>query len=182
MISAGFDGHVRDRLASGEWEITEEDYYWVTERLVAIANTHCKGRIVSVLEGGYNTKGGWLSPLAQSVASHVRALSSSWACKYTPPSPEELAQGGEDEDEEEEEEDESELESVSDEGGSDGSDGEIPDVESERVVEGITDLLARADAVLNDEVSHASDDSPSNINKRIRLDGKNEFSQLFGNE
>jgi acetoin utilization deacetylase AcuC-like enzyme/ankyrin repeat protein len=182
MISAGFDGHVRDRLASGEWEITEEDYYWVTERLVAIANTHCKGRIVSVLEGGYNTKGGWLSPLAQSVASHVRALSSSWACKYTPPSPEELAQGGEDEDEEEEEEDESELESVSDEGGSDGSDGEIPDVESERVVEGITDLLARADAVLNDEVSHASDDSPSNSNKRIRLDGKNELSQLFGNE
>jgi len=85
MISAGFDGHVRDRLASGEWDITEEDYYWVTEQLVAIANMHCKGRIVSVLEGGYNTKGGWLSPLAQCVASHVRALSSSWACKWEEP-------------------------------------------------------------------------------------------------
>ena len=174
MISAGFDGHVRDRLASGEWEITEEDYYWVTEKLVAIANTYCKGRIVSVLEGGYNTKGGWLSPLAQSVASHVRALSSSWACKYTPPSPEELA--------EEEDEDESEYESDSEEDGSDDIEEESPDVESERVVEGITELLARADAVLNDEVSRASDDSPSNSVKRIRLDDKNEFSQLFGNE
>ena len=89
MISAGFDGHVRDRLASGEWDITEDDYYWITEQLIAIANMYSKGRIVSVLEGGYNTKGGWLSPLAQSVASHVRALSSSWACKWEePPMPE----------------------------------------------------------------------------------------------
>lgn len=85
LVSAGFDGHVRDRLASGEWDITEDDYYWVTEQLVAIANICCKGRIVSVLEGGYNTKAGWLSPLAQCVASHVRALSSSWACKWTEP-------------------------------------------------------------------------------------------------
>jgi acetoin utilization deacetylase AcuC-like enzyme len=159
LISAGFDGHVRDRLASGEWDITEDDYYWVTEKLVAIANTYCKGRIVSVLEGGYNTKGGWLSPLAQCVASHVRALSSSWACKYTPLGPEE-------------DEEESEFESEDDE--------ELSDEESERVVEGITDLLARADAVLNDQGSRASEDSP--INKRIKLDSQTEFEQLFGNE
>lgn len=91
MISAGFDGHVRDRLASGEWDITEEDYYWVTEQLISIANMYSKGRIVSVLEGGYNTKGGWLSPLAQSVAAHVRALSSSWACRWQEPPVEESA-------------------------------------------------------------------------------------------
>ena len=99
MISAGFDGHVRDRLASGEWDITEDDYYWVTEQLIAIANMHSKGRIVSVLEGGYNTKGGWLSPLAQSVASHVRALSSSWACRWEEPPISEDSESEEDDEE-----------------------------------------------------------------------------------
>jgi hypothetical protein len=93
------------------------------------------------------------------VASHVRALSSSWACKYTPLGPEE-------------DEEESEFESEDDE--------ELSDEESERVVEGITDLLARADAVLNDQGSRASEDSP--INKRIKLDSQTEFEQLFGNE
>ena len=159
LISAGFDGHVRDRLASGEWDITEEDYYWATEQIVAIANTYCKGRIVSVLEGGYNTKGGWLSPLAQCVAAHVRALSSSWACKYVPPAPEE-----------EEEEEDSDESFESDE----------QDHESRHVVEGITELLARADAVLNE--GGESDASPQSF-KRMRVDDSNgEFTQLFGND
>lgn len=154
MISAGFDGHVRDRLASGEWDISEDDYYWVTEQLVAIANTYSSGRIVSVLEGGYNTKGGWLSPLAQCVGAHVRALSSSWACKYVPPS------GDSSDEESNESVDDSEAEEVG--------------IESAAVVEGITDLLARADAVLNDDVSPA--------NKRARIDDSSEFSQLFGDQ
>ena len=138
MISAGFDGHVRDRLASGEWDISEDDYYWVTEQLVAIANISCKGRIVSVLEGGYNTKAGWLSPLAQCVASHVRALSSSWACKWTEP-----------------------VEEIQDPTGS--------------VVENITELLARADAVLAEEESFPEV-------KRVRVEPQDvdEEAVLFG--
>ena len=138
MISAGFDGHVRDRLASGEWDISEDDYYWVTEQLVAIANICSKGRIVSVLEGGYNTKAGWLSPLAQCVASHVRALSSSWACKWTEP-----------------------VEKIQDPTGS--------------VVENITELLARADAVLAEEESFPEV-------KRVRVEPQDveEEAVLFG--
>ena len=161
IISAGFDGHVRDRLASGEWDITEEDYYWVTEQLVGVANQCCKGRIVSVLEGGYNTKGGWLSPLAQCVASHVRALSSSWASKWVEPVV-----------------DESEAEV---EGDDDNDDEEVVshDERAKAVVEGITDLLARADAVINDE----EDGSPPS-GKRVRLGEPEhedeEFNQLFG--
>jgi len=47
--------------------ITEFDYYWLTEQLVRIANRYSQGRILSVLEGGYNTNAGPISPLAQSV-------------------------------------------------------------------------------------------------------------------
>ena len=46
----------------------------MTEQLTKVANTFCNGRIVSILEGGYSTKSGPLSPLAQSVSAHVRAL------------------------------------------------------------------------------------------------------------
>jgi acetoin utilization deacetylase AcuC-like enzyme len=67
FISAGFDAHIADDLAQLEW--TEDDYEWVTERLAAIADDCCDGRIVSVLEGGYN-----LPALARSVERHVRAL------------------------------------------------------------------------------------------------------------
>ena len=54
--------------------ITEFDYQWITEELAKLANRFCSGRLVSVLEGGYNTNLGPISPLAQSVAFHVRAL------------------------------------------------------------------------------------------------------------
>mmetsp|Transcript_9028 Transcript_9028/g.17474 ORF Transcript_9028/g.17474 Transcript_9028/m.17474 type:complete len:153 (+) Transcript_9028:2892-3350(+) len=54
--------------------MVEDDYEWVTEQLVRLANTCCNGRIVSVLEGGYKIHGGIVSPFARSVASHVRAL------------------------------------------------------------------------------------------------------------
>ena len=77
FVSAGFDGHNRDRLAAGECDFSEEDFYWMTEQLMGVAQVCAKGRLVSVLEGGYNTRAGWLSPLSQSVAAHVRALCSS---------------------------------------------------------------------------------------------------------
>jgi acetoin utilization deacetylase AcuC-like enzyme len=67
MISAGFDAHRRDPLAS--IELTEDDFAWVTEALAGIARRHAGGRIVSLLEGGYD-----LTALAASTAVHVRAL------------------------------------------------------------------------------------------------------------
>jgi acetoin utilization deacetylase AcuC-like enzyme len=67
LISAGFDGHRDDPLAM--LNLVEEDYAWATRELMAAAERHCGGRIVSVLEGGYN-----LHALAASVAAHLRAL------------------------------------------------------------------------------------------------------------
>lgn len=67
MISAGFDAHADDPLA--DLYLNKADYAWVTERLAAIAEHHCAGRIVSALEGGYNLKA-----LAGSVSAHVSAL------------------------------------------------------------------------------------------------------------
>jgi acetoin utilization deacetylase AcuC-like enzyme len=67
LISAGFDAHRNDPLA--QLMLVEEDYAWVTERLMACAARHCEGRIVSSLEGGYD-----LTALAASAAAHVRTL------------------------------------------------------------------------------------------------------------
>lgn len=74
FISAGFDAHRKDTMNFGYVGMLEEDYEWVTEQLVKVANTCCNGRIVSALEGGYKIHGGIVSPFARSVASHVRAL------------------------------------------------------------------------------------------------------------
>lgn len=74
FISAGFDGHRRDTMNFGYVGLVEEDYEWITEQLVKIANTCCNGRVISVLEGGYRIHGGIVSPFARSVAAHVRAL------------------------------------------------------------------------------------------------------------
>jgi acetoin utilization deacetylase AcuC-like enzyme len=67
LVSAGFDAHARDPLAT--LRLSEDDYAWVTRRLVDIAGEHCQGRIVSTLEGGYD-----LQALAGSVGAHVREL------------------------------------------------------------------------------------------------------------
>lgn len=67
IISAGFDAHERDPL--GSLELTAEDYGWMTRALLDVAESHAGGRVVSVLEGGYDLKG-----LADSTAAHVRAL------------------------------------------------------------------------------------------------------------
>jgi acetoin utilization deacetylase AcuC-like enzyme len=74
FISAGFDAHKRDSMNFGYVGMVEDDYEWVTEQLVRIANSCCNGRIVSVLEGGYKIHGGIVSPFARSVAAHVRSL------------------------------------------------------------------------------------------------------------
>ena len=70
LISAGFDAHRCDPLAS--LELDEMDFAWVTEALAELARRHCSARMVSTLEGGYD-----LSALAASAASHVRVLMNS---------------------------------------------------------------------------------------------------------
>jgi acetoin utilization deacetylase AcuC-like enzyme len=67
IISAGFDAHKLDPLA--QLRLETADYAWITQQLVAIAEKHCGGRLVSVLEGGYD-----LEALAASAAVHVRGL------------------------------------------------------------------------------------------------------------
>jgi acetoin utilization deacetylase AcuC-like enzyme len=67
IISAGFDAHYRDPLAS--LNVKAEDFGWVTRQLMDVADKSAGGRIVSVLEGGYDLQG-----LKESVASHVTAL------------------------------------------------------------------------------------------------------------
>ncbi len=67
IISAGFDAHERDPL--GSLQLTEEDFSWITLKLLEVADQFCAGRVVSVLEGGYDLQG-----LAGSVGVHVHAL------------------------------------------------------------------------------------------------------------
>jgi acetoin utilization deacetylase AcuC-like enzyme len=67
IISAGFDAHARDPLA--QLRVREPDFAWLTAELCAIAERHGKGRVVSMLEGGYD-----LEALASSAAAHVRVL------------------------------------------------------------------------------------------------------------
>jgi acetoin utilization deacetylase AcuC-like enzyme len=67
IISAGFDAHTRDPLAN--LNLVEADYSWVTKKLMEVADAGAEGRVVSLLEGGYDLQG-----LSRSVAAHVTAL------------------------------------------------------------------------------------------------------------
>ena len=67
FVSAGFDAHKDDPLAY--LKLGDEDYRWVTEQLVEVAERHSQGRVVSTLEGGYNTEA-----LGRCVVEHVRVL------------------------------------------------------------------------------------------------------------
>ncbi|GAA5181440.1 histone deacetylase family protein [Niveibacterium umoris] len=67
FISAGFDAHYEDDMAS--LGLVEADYSWITLQLRQFAEQHCGGRIVSMLEGGYA-----LSALARSAVAHVKVL------------------------------------------------------------------------------------------------------------
>jgi len=67
FISAGFDAHREDLL--GGLALLEADYEWMTRELMDVARRHSEGRIVSMLEGGYN-----LAALGRSAVAHVRTL------------------------------------------------------------------------------------------------------------
>ena len=67
MISAGFDAHCRDPLA--QLQLEADDFEWITRELVAIADRHADGRVVSSLEGGYDLQG-----LRESCVAHIGAL------------------------------------------------------------------------------------------------------------
>jgi acetoin utilization deacetylase AcuC-like enzyme len=67
LISAGFDAHIRDPLASINLE--SKDFYEITKKIVDLANVHCEGRIISFLEGGYD-----LLALSESIKEHFLAL------------------------------------------------------------------------------------------------------------
>ena len=67
IVSAGFDAHERDPL--GSLNMTADDFAWVTRELMKSAETNCQGRLVAVLEGGYDLQG-----LADSVSAHVGEL------------------------------------------------------------------------------------------------------------
>ena len=67
LVSAGFDAHRMDPLA--QLRLVEEDFAWVTEKLLEQAAKHCGGKLVSTLEGGYD-----LDSLGSSAAVHVRGL------------------------------------------------------------------------------------------------------------
>jgi acetoin utilization deacetylase AcuC-like enzyme len=67
IVSAGFDAHKADPLA--QLRVETEDFAWLTASLMARARNLCQGRLVSVLEGGYDLKA-----LAESAAAHVRGL------------------------------------------------------------------------------------------------------------
>jgi acetoin utilization deacetylase AcuC-like enzyme len=67
LISAGFDAHEDDPLAN--LRLKEDDFAWATLQVAELAHKHCHGRLVSMLEGGYD-----LAALARSVSVHVKAL------------------------------------------------------------------------------------------------------------
>ncbi|HVT03886.1 MAG TPA: histone deacetylase [Thermoanaerobaculia bacterium] len=70
LISAGFDSHYRDPL--GGMRVTEHAFGEMTRRMNEVAARHCQGRVLTLLEGGYDPEG-----LANSVAEHVTALAES---------------------------------------------------------------------------------------------------------
>jgi acetoin utilization deacetylase AcuC-like enzyme len=67
LVSAGFDAHAEDPLAS--MALVEDDFAWVTRELCRLAEIHASGRVVSVLEGGYDPMA-----LARSVVAHLTAM------------------------------------------------------------------------------------------------------------
>ncbi len=67
FISAGFDAHILDDMS--DLRLVEADYAWVTEQVMAVARRHAEGRVVSVLEGGYEP-----AALGRSVVAHLKAM------------------------------------------------------------------------------------------------------------
>jgi len=67
LVSAGFDAHIRDPLASINLE--SSDYFKITKKIVDLANIHSKGRVISFFEGGYDLKA-----ISESIKEHIKAL------------------------------------------------------------------------------------------------------------
>ena len=67
LISAGFDSHIKDPLA--QFKLETEDFYTITERILKTSKSFCNGKVVSILEGGYD-----LEALRDSTKRHVDAL------------------------------------------------------------------------------------------------------------
>ena len=67
LVSAGFDAHVDDEMA--DMKLSTEWFTWIMEKIMQLADRHCQGRLISVLEGGYA-----LNRLGELAAGHVRAL------------------------------------------------------------------------------------------------------------
>src|SRR5690606_26283500 len=67
FVSAGFDAHREDEM--GQLAMAESDYAWISDQLVMLAERTAQGRIISMLEGGYN-----LSALGRSAVAHIRSL------------------------------------------------------------------------------------------------------------
>ena len=67
LFSAGFDAHKDDPLA--QFQLTSKDFYTLTKRTLEISKNLCHGKVVSILEGGYD-----LNALMESTEMHVKAL------------------------------------------------------------------------------------------------------------
>jgi len=67
LVSAGFDAHQRDPLA--QLEVQDADYHWITREICDLASDNCQGRVISILEGGYD-----LQALASASRAHVKGL------------------------------------------------------------------------------------------------------------
>jgi len=67
LLSAGFDAHKDDPLA--QFQLESKDFYEITKRTLELSKLHCNGKVVSILEGGYD-----LNALKESAMMHVSAL------------------------------------------------------------------------------------------------------------
>ena len=74
FVSAGFDGHKLEKINQNHMLLQENDYGYIAQQLQFVANKFCKGRMIAVLEGGYNINTGVISPFAQSVMSFIRYM------------------------------------------------------------------------------------------------------------
>lgn len=74
FISAGFDGHKFESINESNMLLLENDFGYIAEQIQFVANKICNGRVVAVLEGGYNVNTGIISPFVQSIFSFIRHM------------------------------------------------------------------------------------------------------------
>ena len=74
FVSAGFDGHKMELINESHMLLQENDFGYIAEQLQLVANKFCKGRLIAVLEGGYNVNTGLISPFIQSVFKFIRHM------------------------------------------------------------------------------------------------------------